>query len=129
MRIWDLPPGVLCRQHLLAEHRELHALWQVLTRDTAGYARHPETVRWRGKLRALYLRHEALVAEMARRGFRHASPLDPQLATGTAVQDEFVDLPDRQRELLRAKGCACAVDERGATAASVDNTLPASTSA
>lgn len=109
MRIWDLPPERLCRQHLLGEHRELHALWTILTAGKAGYARHPETLRWRGKLAALYARHEAQVAEMQRRGFRHGSPLDPLLATGEAVQDEYVDPVERQEELLRAKGCDCAV--------------------
>jgi hypothetical protein len=109
MRIWDLSPAVLCRQHLLGEHRELHAMWAILTSGKQGYANHPETRRWRGKQAALFSRHEALVAEMARRGYRHGTPLDPALATGSAVQDAYVDAPERQRELLRAKGCDCAV--------------------
>lgn len=109
MRIWDLPPERLCRQHLLGEHRELHALWTILSTGRAGYANHPETRRWRGKLAALFARHEALVAEMERRGYRHGSPLDPHLATGCAVQTDYVDRPEVQRDLLRAKGCDCAV--------------------
>ena len=109
MRIWDLPPDRLCRPHLLGEHRELHALWQVLKLDKRGYANHPETRRWRGKLSALYLRHQALVAEMQRRGYRHESPLDALLATGSEHQDEYVDTPDEQQAILRAKGCGCAV--------------------
>lgn len=108
MRIWDVDPALLCRAHLLGEHRELHAAWNVITLDRVGYARHPEVVRWRGRLAALYARHEALVAEMARRGYRHASPLDRALATGTRRQRTFVDPPDRQLELLAAKGCECA---------------------
>ncbi|HMK91670.1 MAG TPA: pyrimidine dimer DNA glycosylase/endonuclease V [Thermoleophilia bacterium] len=109
MRIWDLDPTCLCRSHLLGEHRELHAVWAILTQGKRGYANHPETRRWRGKLAALYRRHEALVDEMTRRGFRHRTPLDPALATGSAVQNEYVDQPERQRELLRAKGCGCEV--------------------
>ena len=27
MRIWDIEPERLCRKHLLAEHAELHGLW------------------------------------------------------------------------------------------------------
>jgi hypothetical protein len=77
MRIWDVSPAILCRQHLLGEHRELHGLWNILTQGKAGYSRHPETVRWRGKLAALYRRHEALVEEMDQRDYRHASPLEP----------------------------------------------------
>jgi len=110
VRIWDVPPRRLCSRHLLGEHRELHGLWNVLTLDKRGYSRHPETRRWAGKLAALYARHEALVAEMGRRGFVHSSPLDPSLATGAAEQTEHVDPPERQLELLRQKPCDCPLD-------------------
>jgi hypothetical protein len=107
MRIWDLPTERLCRPHLLGEHRELHALWVILTAGKKGYAHHPETRRWRGKLQALYLRHQEQVREMERRGYRHRSPLDPALATGSAAQDELVDTIADQESALRRKGCAC----------------------
>lgn len=107
MRIWDLEPQVLCDQHLLGEHRELHAIWTVLSTGRKGYAHHPETLRWRGRLAALYARHEAQVAEMGRRGFRHLSPLDPRLATGEALQTELVDSLADQRARLADKPCAC----------------------
>jgi hypothetical protein len=107
MRIWDVEPRLLCRSHLLGEHRELHGLWNILTQGHAGYRRHPETRRWVGRLAALYQRHGALVVEMERRGYQHRSPLDPALATGLDVQDEFVDPPDAQRDILRRKGCTC----------------------
>lgn len=109
MRIWDVPPAVLCRNHLLGEHRELHGLWNILTRDLKGYRAHPETRRWEGKLAALYARHEALVDEMGRRGYHHASPLNQAEASGSIVQDLFVDDPDHQWEILRAKPCDCPV--------------------
>ena len=111
VRIWDLDPRVLCDQHLLGEHRELHAIWSVLTTGKTGYAHHPETLRWRGRLAALYARHDEQVAEMDRRGFRHASPLDRRLATGAARQTEFVDPPEAQRARLAARGCDCRVAE------------------
>jgi hypothetical protein len=109
MRIWDLAPARLCRQHLLGEHRELHAVWSVITQEKTGYARHPETLRWKGKLRALYARHQRLAAEMSHRGYSHASPLDRSLASGRAAQYVFVDPLRRQEELLRSKGCDCRV--------------------
>jgi hypothetical protein len=109
VRIWDLEPERLCRQHLLGEHRELHALWVILTKEKNGFARHPETVRWRGKLKALFRRHEALVAEMARRGYRHRTPLPQEQATGAARQDEYKDTPAEQARLLQSKGCDCRV--------------------
>ena len=109
MRIWDIAPGKLCRNHLLGEHRELHAVWTILTQGKKGYAAHPETLRWQGKLKALYLRHERLVAEMRRRGYGHYSPLARKLATGKSRQDAYVDNPGKQLQILREKHCACRV--------------------
>jgi Pyrimidine dimer DNA glycosylase len=109
VRIWDLPPEQLCRAHLLGEHRELHAIWTVLTSDKAGYRHHPETRRWEGRLAALYARHTALVEEMHARGYRHASPIDARLATGAAVQDHYLDSPAEQAAILRSKDCDCRV--------------------
>jgi hypothetical protein len=109
MRIWDLHPRRLCRPHLLGEHRELHAIWTVLTERRTGYSRHPETLRWKGKLRALCRRHDLRVAEMSRRGYDHRRPPDRRLARGKEVQDTAVDPPARQVRLLRAKGCPCRV--------------------
>jgi hypothetical protein len=109
MRIWDIDPGLLCRRHLLGEHRELHGLWVILTENKKGFSQHPETARWRGKLKALYQRHEVLVKEMARRGYRHATPLPAKEAVGLAEQKEYKDTPAEQARLLRAKGCGCRV--------------------
>jgi hypothetical protein len=109
MRIWDLPPRLLCRQHLLGEHRELHALWLILIGRNKGYSAHPETRRWEGKRAALFLRHEQLVGEMARRGYAHASPLDPRLATGDRRQRTRLIPIVEQKRLLRSKGCDCQV--------------------
>jgi hypothetical protein len=107
LRIWDVDPALLCRSHLLGEHRELHGLWNILVHDKVGYSQHPETKRWVGKQRALFDRHEALVAEILKRGYQHHSPLDSSLATGSNIQDIFIDPPERQLELLREKPCDC----------------------
>jgi len=109
MRIWDIPVSCLCRRHLLGEHRELHAVWTILTRNKRGYRRHPETLRWEGKLKALYRRHLELVEEMAGRGYRHRSPLDPELATGSGIQDIMIDSIEEQHRILCRKGCDCRV--------------------
>jgi len=109
MRIWDLPPEILCRKHLLGEHRELHAIWSILTNDKTGYSRHPEVIRWRGRLKALYLRHQILVKEMGNRGYRHNSPLLKKLATGLAKQDLQVDSYEEQIRNLKGKQCGCKV--------------------
>ncbi|VVC04002.1 Pyrimidine dimer DNA glycosylase [Candidatus Bilamarchaeum dharawalense] len=109
MRIWDLPPTKLCRPHLLAEHRELHAIWTILTKNKKGYSHHPETLRWKDKLKALYLRHELLVEEFGRRNYSHKSPLDKKLATGRSSQLVYVDRPTEQKKILKRKKCNCKV--------------------
>ncbi len=115
MRVWDVDARLLCRKHLLGEHRELHGLWNIITKHgrVGGYANHPETRRWVGKAAALYKRHEELVAEMTRRGYRHNSPLDRRLADGDARQDALLHTVEEQREILRAKPCECFSDEDG----------------
>ncbi|MEI6510434.1 MAG: pyrimidine dimer DNA glycosylase/endonuclease V [Candidatus Uhrbacteria bacterium] len=109
MRIWDVHPKYLCRKHLLGEHRELHGLWNILTKHEGkgGYSRHPETLRWVGKQKALYLRHGALVREFSHRGYRHKTPLDETLASGADSQREFINSVKEQREILRQKPCEC----------------------
>lgn len=107
MRIWDINPRCLCREHLLGEHRELHAIWTILVENKKGYAKHPETLRWRGKLKALYLRHELLVKEMLRRGYSHHSALDKKMAKGKASQDYFLHSIKEQNKILKNKPCRC----------------------
>jgi hypothetical protein len=108
VRIWDIPPDKLCRNHLLGEHSELHGIWSILTQGRqGGYAHHPEVLRWKGKLRALHLKHEEIVEEMRRRGYQHNSPLDLELATGAVQQDTFIDSYEEQARILRSRGCDC----------------------
>ncbi len=71
---------------------------------------HPETIRWgRGKLKALYIRHEELVKEMNHRGYMHKSPLDKRKTTGKSKQDFFIDITSKQIEILKQKSCTCQV--------------------
>ena len=107
LRIWDLPPHVLCRNHLLGEHRELHAMWTVITKKKIGYSKHPETIRWNGKLKAMYFRHEKLVLEMKSRGYNHKSPLDKRKAIGKSTQNDFVNTISEQIVILKNKNCGC----------------------
>ncbi len=109
MRIWDISPKILCRNHLLGEHRELHAIWSILTKGKKGYSHHPETKRWVGKLKALYLRHERLVTEMLKRGYNHFSPLDKRQAKGKAIQREYIDKVQMQLKILINKKCDCKI--------------------
>ncbi len=73
MRMWMVAPCLMCRQHLLGEHRELHALAGSLRagRSIAGHIS-------RGQLEPqnIKARHDAIVTEMVRRGYKHLTPLN-----------------------------------------------------
>jgi len=114
MRIWDINPKYLCRKHLLAEHRELHGLWNILTKHKGkgGYSKHPETLRWIGKTKALYKRHEILVKEFAKRGYKHYSPLNKKLAKGLSNQQDFVNTIKEQKIILENKPCDCLLSHK-----------------
>lgn len=114
MRVWDINPKCLCRKHLLAEHRELHGLWNILTKHKGkgGYSRHPETLRWVGKTRALYERHGLLVKEFLKRGYKHHTPLDKKYAKGKKSQSIFINTLAEQKILLKNKPCECFIEGR-----------------
>jgi len=107
MRIWDIPTEKLCREHLLGEHSELHAIWSIITQGKKGYFHHPEVERWKGKLKALYLKHDVIANEMKSRGYKHNSPLNIVLAKGKDEQDELINSVYEQIKILRNKKCRC----------------------
>lgn len=74
MRMWMVPPRLMCRKHLLGEHVEIHMTVATLRlgKSVAGFLDKGLL-----ELRSLRSRHDALVAEMERRGYCHASPLGP----------------------------------------------------
>jgi hypothetical protein len=101
MRVWDVNPGYLNRQSLLAEHREIHGVFVVITEGKKGYSRHPETLRWCDKPAALKKRHDLLVSEMTLRGYCHYTPMEDE--KGETEQKVYVDIPSRQFDILREK--------------------------
>ena len=117
MRIWDLPPALLCRKHLLGEHQELHDLWNILVKlsrgEKPGYRSHPETLRWIGHGIALSARHDRLQKEILRRGYTHQSDL--VVLDGADRLQLFAEVGDppplhtivEQVDILRSKGCGC----------------------
>ena len=106
--MWMVDPSEMCRQHLLGEHVECHMFRGSLLkgRSLQGFL---ET----GLLdsRQLTRRHRDLVAEMTRRGYRHASPLpedfDPMGAVSdvdpTAAAQELASRCDACRALQAAR--------------------------
>ena len=109
MRIWDLPPKYCVATTCWVNIENSMPIWSILTNNKKGYSRHPEIIRWRGRLKALYLRHQSLVIEMGNRGYKHNSPLLKKLATGKAKQDLQVDSYEDQIRNLKGKECGCRV--------------------
>jgi hypothetical protein len=73
MRMWMVNPTVMCRNHLLGEHVEIHMFIGAIEKghSVRGYLQ-------KGLLEIhnLYARHEELAKEMKRRGYNHFSDLD-----------------------------------------------------
>ncbi len=73
MRMWLVDPRLMCNQHLLGEHVELHML--------VGSIRKGKSLKGfiaNGLIdtRLISSRHSSLVSEMEHRGMKHKSPLD-----------------------------------------------------
>ncbi len=85
MRMWMIHPSLLCRQHLLGEHRELHTLQSsiLLNKSVLGYM-----VDGLIELHNLNHRHEEIVREMIERGYQHNSELPYMLIAGGRVNRE-----------------------------------------
>lgn len=85
MRMWMVPPSVMCNKHLLGEHGELHKFlhnWRKHHRVDGrieGNAMEPL---------AYKRRHDQLASEMSFRRMNHQSPIE---------QPDFNYLPDQHR--------------------------------
>jgi len=72
MRMWQVETKIMCRQHLLGEHRELHTFLGTIKKGIRidGYITNdliePES---------LIIRHRDVVREMRSRGYKHHSIL------------------------------------------------------
>jgi len=72
MRMWNVDPKYMCRQHLLGEHVEMHMFVGIIIKGTSleGYIRGGLV-----EVHNIQKRHDELVVEMLRRGYKHHSPL------------------------------------------------------
>lgn len=75
MRVWDISPSQLCNKHLVAQHHEIHCVYNIITKGLKGFAHHPEVMRWRGHIQGLIVKHNITVLDMLKRGMEHNSPI------------------------------------------------------
>lgn len=73
MRMWMVNPKMLCHQHLLGEHRELHAIIGSLRikNSIQGYINNNLV-----EVQSIIQRHDTLIKEMFVRGYKHQSPIN-----------------------------------------------------
>ena len=88
-------PRIMCRQHLLGEHAEIHMFIGTINRKKSvkGYLQ-------KGLLEVhnLFSRHNELVEEMKRRGYRHRSEIEEEWKT--AIRAGFIDRKRNLEELV-----------------------------
>jgi hypothetical protein len=72
MRMWMVNPKMMCRNHLLGEHLEIHMFLGTLRerKKIDGFINNNLL-----EPRSLFQRHDELVNEMQRRGYNHKSPI------------------------------------------------------
>lgn len=75
MRMWMVNPEILCRKHLLGEHVEMHMFIGHLKkkRGISGYLKNNCL-----EPRSIFQRHEDLVKEMLKRGYKHKSSMSEE---------------------------------------------------
>ena len=95
MRSWGVDPSLLCNQHLLGEHVEMHMFAGTLRKgiSVAGYVNDGLI-----EVDKIITRHEDLAVEMTLRGMNHKSPMPDDLVLFSAGWiNNFANL----RELCR----------------------------
>lgn len=107
MRMWMIDPEIMCRQHLLGEHVEIHMFIGCINKgmNLKGYLE-------KGLIEpiSIFERHEELVKEMENRGYKHNSPLpevDLELFTDWKIDEHesFKELIDRCPECYEKWSC------------------------
>lgn len=99
MRMWLVDPTIMCKNHLLGEHVELHMLVGTIKKNKSirGYVD-------QGICETGFIlnRHEELVNEIKRRNYNHKSPLNYQDTLNLGKVNREASL----KELLRrCKDC------------------------
>jgi hypothetical protein len=90
-------PVIMCRQHLIGEHGELHKfLPSFFDKKDVFYRFYPEVqIQFKGYIK----RHNVLVNEMLRRGYNHKSPI-VKIPDFKNIYSEFWDMEvDKQVSL------------------------------
>jgi hypothetical protein len=102
MRMWMIDPALMCRQHLLGEHVEIHMLVGTLLRKKSVEGFVAKSLI---EVHSIRERHAMLVREMQRRGMNHKSPLPRFRARKLGRVDPAANLIELAR---RCQACKAA---------------------
>lgn len=103
MRMWMVSPKIMCHQHLLGEHVEIHMFIGTMKKQISvhGYIKNNLL-----EMESIISRHEKLVEEMTRRGIDHKSPLEEDVVKEiishypVTVRDAKVNVNRSLKDLL-----------------------------
>lgn len=106
MRMWMIDPKMLCNQHLLGEHSEIHKFKHTFVKQHKISGRLNPTVQIEPM--SMKLRHDVLAAEMARRGMNHQSPYEQPDLSYLEPHEQFARV-DKANSIqdLKARCSSC----------------------
>ena len=107
--MWNVPPPLMCRKHLLGEHVETHMFASCLTKG-----KHLDGYIDKGlvDISLLRNRHDSLAKEMVNRGYSHASPMLLDWK-GPGTVDSEANVKELARRCLECRKRIEAPDRRG----------------
>lgn len=114
MRMWQINPRLLCHNHLLGEHNEIHRHKHVFEKHYSITGRVTPIVQIEPL--SMKIRHDELAKEMLSRGYNHKSPYTlPDLSYLPVHQvNAKVDLDYNLRDLMsRCPECKRRIEENG----------------
>lgn len=90
MRMWGINPKLLCRQHLLGEHNEIHKHRHNFVKQHSIAKRISPVVQIAPE--QMKKRHDELVAEMIARGYNHNSPYEQPDLSYLKPEERFAEI-------------------------------------
>ncbi|MEJ5326858.1 MAG: pyrimidine dimer DNA glycosylase/endonuclease V [Candidatus Bathyarchaeia archaeon] len=106
MRMWMVDPKIMCTNHLLGEHSEIHLfVWNI----DAGHSVKGYIDKGLLEIHNLYHRHEELAQELRRRGYQHNSELNTKwrLAKNAGSVDKRQSLKELIRRCAKCRERYC----------------------
>lgn len=106
MRMWQIRPEYLCKNHLLGEHNELHKFKPTFEKHHSITGRIFPVVQIEPE--SMKKRHNEIAKEMIRRGYNHKSPYEQPDLSYLSNEERFAKV-DKENSLedlmLRCPDC------------------------